>query len=365
MNDNYKIIDTRLSESFKTITFSGYKKTEVYKILFKSIESGKIENACNWATECICSGYMNELWQKLIIYCCISISINNPTLYNFLYKKNIYFNNIINNIDKKDRYSNLNLRNDQNIRNLFFSIVTIATMSSKTKRYDKYPKLKDEDFVFDNIFKRFKAIANIIPDDLIHLNEPEELKLVSNEIFTYFKNNNYDNSLYWVIWFFEWEKRNIKAKHNWNIDSRDIDVDNKFKNDSVWIIWNLILLECEYKTDNIKLQIKSLYELYKSEYTSRKKSKRISLIYTCICFLTNEINWNTPLINDNSIYIQTNINNNNMFKIKKIHENRDKIKDVGIDLKLLPEIKFDKRMISEKCMDKLKIFNDLDHLNSK
>ena len=331
MNDKYKIIDTRLSESFKTITFSGYKKTDVYKILFKSIESGKIENACNWATECICSGYINELWQKLIIYSCTSISINNPTLYNYLYKKNVYFINIINNIDKKDRYSNLNLRNNQIIRNLFFSIITILTMSSKTKRYDKYPKLKDNDFVFDNIFKRFKALANIIPGDLIHLNEPEELKLVSNEIFTYFKNKNYENSLYWTIWFFEWEKRNIKAKNNWYIESRDIDVDNKFKNDSVWIIWKCILLESEYKTNNIKLQIKSLYELYKNDYTSRKKSKRMPLIYTAICFLTNDINWNVSLINNNSIYIQTNINNNKMFGIKKIHENKNIIKDIEID----------------------------------
>ena len=30
----------------------------VYNILFKSIENGKIENACNWLTECICSGYI-------------------------------------------------------------------------------------------------------------------------------------------------------------------------------------------------------------------------------------------------------------------------------------------------------------------
>ena len=33
--------------------------------LFKSIESGKIEDACYWVTECIISGYTIEIFDKL------------------------------------------------------------------------------------------------------------------------------------------------------------------------------------------------------------------------------------------------------------------------------------------------------------
>ena len=46
MDSGYEIIDNRLPETLRKSTFSGYKKTDVYNILFLSIENGKIENAC-------------------------------------------------------------------------------------------------------------------------------------------------------------------------------------------------------------------------------------------------------------------------------------------------------------------------------
>ena len=122
MEDDYLIIDTRIIDDFKKTTFSGYKKKDVFTILFKSIETKKIENACNWLTECLCSGYIEETWQKLICFSCNIITINNPLLPNYLYKKNILLYNIINNIDKKKINETINLRNNQIIRNLFFSV---------------------------------------------------------------------------------------------------------------------------------------------------------------------------------------------------------------------------------------------------
>ena len=53
MNDEYKIIDTRTNEDFKKSTFSGYKKRDVYNVLYKSMDTKKVENACNWITECV------------------------------------------------------------------------------------------------------------------------------------------------------------------------------------------------------------------------------------------------------------------------------------------------------------------------
>ena len=61
MDDKYKIDDNRGNSFFKTKTFSGFKKNDVFKALFQSIEKGKLENACNWTTECIISGYLVEL----------------------------------------------------------------------------------------------------------------------------------------------------------------------------------------------------------------------------------------------------------------------------------------------------------------
>ena len=49
----YKITDTRDLSSFKHKTFSGYKKNDVINAVLKSIETKKVENACNWCCECI------------------------------------------------------------------------------------------------------------------------------------------------------------------------------------------------------------------------------------------------------------------------------------------------------------------------
>ena len=241
-------------------------------------------------------------------------------------------------------------------------------MSNKTKRYDKYPKLKDADFNFDAISKRFTATIYILPGNFIHFNEPEELKLVMNEIYTHLKNKigGYEKALLWTFWIIEWEKRNIKAKNDWHIDNRDVDVQDKFKADLVWILWELIILETQNRDNFIKKQILSLYELYKFQYTSRKRNKRLPYLYQSICYLTHNININIPLIFDKTIYIQACINNNQMFKTKKINEHKDIVKDKEIDKKPLPQKKVETRMETEKTLDKLKIFNDLDPImNSK
>ena len=167
MDSGYEIIDNRLPETLRKSTFSGYKKTDVYNILFLSIENGKIENACNWLTECICSGYILELWEKLLIFSCNVVTINNPKLSHHLYKKNNLLHNILKCVDKNDRYGLLECRNNLVIRNLYFSIVTILSMSDKKVRYDKYPKLKDSDFDFENIYKRFTANVFLLPNDFI------------------------------------------------------------------------------------------------------------------------------------------------------------------------------------------------------
>ena len=87
MDDQFLIQDIRHIEEFKDKSFSGFKKTEVFKTLFKSIELGKVENACHWTTECMISGYCIDLLEKLIAFSSKSIHINNPNLPGYLWRK--------------------------------------------------------------------------------------------------------------------------------------------------------------------------------------------------------------------------------------------------------------------------------------
>ena len=364
MDDKYKIIDNRKSDTFKKTTLSGYKKTDIFNALFKSIGAKKIENACNWITEAICSGYIEDSWNKLLLYASDTITINSPKLPNYLYKKNILFYNIYNN--SKDK---LELRNNQNIRNLFFTIVVILSLSPKNKIYNKYPKLKQTDFDYNIFTNRLFAEMVILPDDFIHYNEPEELKVFFNEIYTHLKDtkSGYNKSIYWIIWLLEWEKKNKKINTTqWFIDSRVVDVKQNYKSDLIWIIWDIILLELKEKNKFVKKQVLSLYELYKYEFTTGKRNKRLPYVYSAVAYLCNNIDQNVNIINDKDkdILIQSQINNNKMFASKKINETSD--------LKNIPSIKIqhvkkskDVDEDKEKCIDKLSLFNDIDSIVSK
>ena len=87
MNQSFLIEDTRYLEDFKDKSFSSFKKTDVIKTLFKSIETGKVENACHWITECIVSGYCLEILDKLIAFTSKIVHINNPRLPEYLWRK--------------------------------------------------------------------------------------------------------------------------------------------------------------------------------------------------------------------------------------------------------------------------------------
>ena len=181
----------------------------------KALLGNQFEQACFWTTASIVSGYSLILWEKLINYSCKVININNPELPYFIMKKNKVLYNQINRLDKKD--NNLILRNSQMVRNLFFDIVTTLCSSLKTKRYDKYLKINEkEDFDFENIKKRLCAEMNILPPHIIKFNDPNELKIIINEIYTLLKNKQfgYERSCFWIMWLMKWESIHKKKKKN-------------------------------------------------------------------------------------------------------------------------------------------------------
>jgi hypothetical protein len=364
MDDIYKINDNRLMDDFKIKTFSGYKKSDVINTLFKSIEQKKVENACNWTIECIISGYTMQLWEKLLIFSCKVVHINNPRLPIYLLNKNIILNNQLKRLNVNDKNIVLILRDSQMIRNLFFDVISTLTMSNKTKKYDKLPKINEkEDFDFSNIKTRMKATMNIIPNYILKFDDPDELKIIINEIYFNLKNklSGYDRSCYWILWLLHWEKLHKKNKNNWNVGMRDVQVRNKYKNDVIWVIWDTINEEVKFRLENknneynnnIKKYIDSLFGLYIYNYSSGKRNVRLPYIFNAIGYLTHNIDFKIPLRCDMCIFIQTQSKVNKMFKDKKICE---------VNNPIVKKVEGNKKLTSEKeiILDKLSIFNSFD-----
>lgn len=364
MDEKYLIDDTREVGSFKLKTFSGFKKNEVINAVMKSIDSKRVEQACHWTTECIISGYSVILWEKIMIYASKVINVNNPNLPSYFLNKTLILQNQINRLDTRSKERLLILRNSQMIRNLFFDIITTLITSSKSKKYDKYPKIDDiEDFKYDNIQKRLFAQMNILPDNIIKFNDPDELKIIINEIFALCKNKQfgYEKCCYWIFWLIKWETLHKKKKAVWNIHERDIkEIDKKYRNNIIWVVWETILEEMKLrKNNNITKQIKSLFSLYTLNYTTGKRNSRLPILFNAVSYLTNIVKFSIPIRNDYTLLIQVQGNVNKMFMLKKKHEKKEKIKDLNNNK---PKKKDSGKINVEIIQDKINIFNEADNL---
>jgi hypothetical protein len=367
MNEDYLIEDKRYICSFKTKTFSGFKKTDVINTVIKSIESRKIEQACHWTTECIISGYSLILWEKLMIYSSKVINVNNPTLPSYFLNKSKILQNQIDRLDMKSKETVLLLRNSQMIRNMFFDIITTLITSPKSKKYDKYPKINElEDFKYENIQKRLFAQMNILPNHIIKFNDPDELKIIINEIFALSKNKQfgYEKCCYWIMWLIKWETLHKKKKTPWNIHERDVkDVDKKYRANIIWVIWDTLFEEMRLrKNKNITKQIKSLFSLYTLNYTVGKRNTRLPILFNAVAYLTNVVKFSIPIRSDHILLIQVQGNVNKMFMAKKVHEE----KIVTMDISKVPKNKNKKKSLEkvnvEIIQDKINIFNEVDSL---
>ena len=216
-----------------------------------------------------------------------------------MYNKDMVYKNQLKLLDPKNKDRFILLRNSQMIRNLFFDVITTLTTSLKTKKYDKYSKINiTEDFKYENMKKRLCGGMNILPDSIMRFNDPDEIKIILNEIFTMSKNKQfgYDRCCFWILWLLKWEGQHKKKKVQWNVEYRDVkEVDKKFRSNVIWIIWDIINEELKSRDENVREQISYLYKLYTNDYTLGKRNTRLPLLFHAFGYLTHDINFSVPL----------------------------------------------------------------------
>ena len=299
MND-YEITDIREKKEFKSITLSGYKKSDVKKSLIQNFINKKIEEACYWSAELVCSGHLVDLWDIILLYTSNYIHLGNPKLPIYI---NIRFNDLKNILMNGYLDNELKMRNNPKIRKLFAEIVCIICFSKKNNTFD-FPKIKIDDYNIGLIQHKLEADNIKYGQKFMKKEDPKELFIAINEFAWNLskKNKNAQNAFYWLEWIVNFESicnKEKKSKVKLIASRRNMPVSEKYQKESIWILWEILLYESMKKSSGIYKIVKALHELFCIQFKPSSIKKRKTTIYNAIFLITESIVDRTVYNKDN------------------------------------------------------------------
>ena len=323
MSDPNEINDIRSESDFRGITFSSYKKTDVRKELINSLSSSKIEPACYWSAELVCSAHYLELWDIIITFASKYIHLANPKLPLYIEMRYESFKSIISNGYVGNE---IRLRNHPKMRALFAEIVCVLCNSKRQHKYESVKIKKKEEYDIATMSQRLKAPRVDYAQEFFRERDPKEIFIAMNE-FAYHISRDSKNTLlacYWVEWIVEFETICKAKKETCRCERRShIPVDDKLQFDPIWMIWDMIIARSNQQDEYSPLTqkiVNSLLRIYCVRFTSGVRKKRRYLIYFAISLLTTEYDSRIEMINDRLV-IETAVENiNAIYKQIKQHE---------------------------------------------
>lgn len=343
-----EINDSRVMKEFKGITFSKYKKSDARKELIKCIIDNKIESACYWSAEYICSGHILDLLDIILYVMAYNIHLGNPKLPKYLDMRiKVYMN--IKNAGYND--DTLLLRNNNKIRKLFAEIISVLCLSKKLNKYN-IPKIKNNEYIISNIGDLLKADKITYASNVYKKEDPKELFICVNEFIWNLNKKNMINCCYWLEWFLGYDMLCIKKKCKYKAARRNMPVNSIYQKDIIWILWQVLLNKTKHNNGINDIMV-SLLNLFCFEYKPTFKRKRKYIIYNAISLITEYYKFNIKILNDEKTV--NNVVNNIDIIYKQIKKNEVKTKtDYLFDNGIL-----DKRKNLEKTLKQLEIMNNM------
>ena len=320
--DAFDINDVRTSPQFRGISFSKHKKSDVKTALIDNLLKGKIEPACHWGAELVCAGHYLELWENILYYCAKHIHCGNPKLVCYLEKRFDCFKSII---TSGSVSTDLELRNNPTVRNLFTEVLCILSLSPKKHSFEVIKINRVEEFDMTQMTERLKApnVNYITP--LFKDEDPKEIFIPLNE-FAYNISHAVRNTViacYWIEWILEFEAICKKRKEKCLCMRRPfVSVDTKTSRDLVWIIWDVLFYYVKERASPfIEKVMQSLFTLFCLHYTNACCKKRRYMLYFAVSLCTETVDHTVELVSDKR-KVELAINNiNDIYRqIKKNEE---------------------------------------------
>lgn len=296
MNDT-EINDKRVEGEFKSISFSGYKKSQVRKELLKNLNDGKIEQSCYWSAELLCAGHLMELWEIILLFVSKHVHLGNPKIVMYIQARYDVFRNIITNGYVGNE---IKIRNNDKARKLFAEIMGVLCHSPKKHIFEPIKLNKEESYDVIHLKERLKADKITYAQTVYRKDDPKELFIAINE-FAYNISSRVKNSLnacYWFEWIAEFEIKCKAKKENCVCERREFaPVEEKYQMDAVWVIWELILQEGQKKGKFYTKILETIMQLFSVRYRDTFNKKRRYLMYFAINMVTEQINESIPMLN--------------------------------------------------------------------
>lgn len=300
--DTYEINDVRTDKEFRSISFSGFKKTQVRKELLNSIVSTKVEPACYWAAELVCSGHFEELWEVVIAYVSRYVHLGCPKLPLYISLRIEAFKDIMSNGYVGNE---LSLRNNDKIRHLFAEVIASLCYARKKHSFAAVKIKRTEEFSMAVVSTKLKAPNVSYASIGFMAEDPKELFIAINELSYHLSKESLNgySACYWLEWLVEFDAICRKRKQTLVAERRTwCAVQDKYQKDSIWVVWDVIRRRTEEKgcTTTRKI-VDALIDMFCLRYTSGVAKRRKYLIYNCISLLTERVDLSIPIWTDKAM----------------------------------------------------------------
>jgi hypothetical protein len=295
------INDIRQISEFKGNTFSKHSKIEVRKALLINISKSKIESACHWCAELVCSAHFVEIWEIILFYLGKNIHLANPKLIIYIESRYMAFKSIVENGNVTNL---LQLRNNTKIRKLFAEIICILSQSKTNHSLEAIKIDSEVDFNISNLTEILKAPSTQYSEPYFEKKDHKGIFIAINE-FVYCLScdkPNMKTACFWIEWIIEFEIFSKKRKDVFSCHKRThIEVENCHQKDAIWLIWDIIIDFSKKKDDFIQKLSSSLLSLFCIKYTPSSCKKRRYLLYFAIELLIEDVPRNVDIFGNKDV----------------------------------------------------------------
>jgi hypothetical protein len=256
--------------NFNKLTFSQHNKRFVCEELLSTIYYNKIEDSLKLTAEMLASSYIKELWFIYINYYSKYIHVSNV-------KFPIYLNNKYNDFKEIacSMKSDLDLRNNYDIRKLFFTITYILCNLQKDNIFE-YATFKLD---IPNLRRQTRATSTEFVDKYYKHDDPKDYYMLINE-FTYHLEKTRDKTwiLYWINCIVELDAHFRKQNKSFVCSERQLPLSIPNETNIVWLLWYIIIQVSLSKSNILQKSIQSLFEIFTIKYNKNTNKKQKSLI---------------------------------------------------------------------------------------